>query len=181
MKTVFFDVDSQLDFVCPSGALYVPGAEKRLGAVAALNRYAGAHGIPVVSTMDAHAENDPEFRQWPPHCIKGTLGQRKAGSTLLEQDSAGSQVIVEKETLDCFDSPCLWPLLERLAADRYVVYGFATEYCVRIAALGLLGTGKRVELVTDAVACVNEEDAERAVGEFTASGGILTTLAEVCR
>lgn len=181
MKTVFFDVDSQLDFVCPSGALYVPGAEKRVGAVAALNRYAGVHGIPVVSTMDAHAENDPEFRQWPAHCVKGTLGQRKAESTLLDKDGAGFQRIVEKQTLNCFDNPCLAPLLEGFAADRYVVYGFATEYCVRIAALGLLATGKRVELVTDATASVDEEDAERTVGEFTASGGILTTLAEVCR
>ncbi len=181
MKTVFFDVDSQLDFVCPSGALYVPGAERRLGAVAALNRYAWAHGIPVVSTMDAHAENDPEFRQWPAHCVKGTLGQRKPECTLLGKDCAGSQAIVEKQTLNCFDNPCLAPLLEGFAADRYVVYGFATEYCVRFAALGLLGAGRRVELVTDAVACVDEEDAGGAVGEFTASGGILTTVAEVCR
>ncbi len=181
MRTVFFDVDTQIDFAFPSGALYVPGAEKRLAAVAQLNRYAQLNGIPVVSTVDAHAEDDAEFRSWPAHCVKSTLGQRKSQSTLLDATSGGSQFIVEKQTLDCFESPHLPPLLEQLAADRYVVYGFATEYCVRYAALGLLGTGKRVELVADAVASVSEDDAERALAEFTASGGVLTTVAEVCR
>jgi len=59
VKTVFFDVDTQIDFLYPAGALYVPGAEVIVNTVAGLNRYAGEHGIPVVSTMDAHSENDP--------------------------------------------------------------------------------------------------------------------------
>ena len=64
-KTAFFDVDTQIDFLYPAGALYVPDAERMLGAFARLNRYAAEHGHVVISTMDAHAEDDPEFRQWP--------------------------------------------------------------------------------------------------------------------
>ena len=30
MKTVFFDIDTQIDFLYPAGALYVPGAERIL-------------------------------------------------------------------------------------------------------------------------------------------------------
>jgi len=188
MKTVFFDVDTQIDFVVPTGALYVPGAEKRIAAVAALNRHAAARGIPVISTMDAHAEDDPEFRTWPAHCVKGTLGQRKPESTILEKRAVlpagiggAQQIVVEKQSLNCFDSPHLAPLLGQLAADRYVVYGFVTEYCVRFAAEGLLKTGKRVEIVTDAVECLRREDAGRTFAAFTAAGGVLTTVAEVCR
>jgi len=84
MKTVFFDIDSQLDFLYPAGALYVPNAERIVPAIARLNRFAAAHGIPVVSTTDAHAEDDPEFAVWPPHCIAGTWGQHKAEATLLD-------------------------------------------------------------------------------------------------
>jgi len=84
MSTVFFDVDTQLDFLYPAGALYVPGAESILTQVGALNRYASDHGIPVISTVDAHTENDPEFQEWPPHCVAGTAGQQKPVSTLLE-------------------------------------------------------------------------------------------------
>src|SRR5271165_5835142 len=69
MKTAFVDVDTQLDFLFPAGALYVPGAERIVPAVARLNRYAAECGIPVISTTDAHTETDPEFAVWPPHCI----------------------------------------------------------------------------------------------------------------
>jgi len=85
MKTVFVDVDTQLDFLYPAGALYVPGGERIVDAIACLNRYAAGRGMRVVSTADAHAENDPEFATWPPHCIAGTAGQHKAAATLLEK------------------------------------------------------------------------------------------------
>src|SRR5260370_15357156 len=85
MSTAFFDIDSQLDFLYPAGALYVPKAERIVPAIARLNRYAAQHGIPVVSTTDAHTEDDPEFKIWPHHCVAGTHGQRKAEATLLER------------------------------------------------------------------------------------------------
>lgn len=175
MKTVFFDVDTQIDFVFPSGALYVPGAEHIVPHISRLNRWAAAHGIPVVSTTDAHAENDPEFKSWPPHCVAGTLAQRKPPETLLDK-----QIIIEKQALDCFTNPNLPAILKQLGAERYVVYGVVTEYCVRFAAFGLLETGARVELVTDAVKSLKAEDSERTLAEFTAAGGVLTTLEQVC-
>ena len=85
MTTVFFDIDTQLDFLYPAGALYVPKAERIVPNIARLNRFAAARGFPVVSTTDAHTENDPEFSQWPPHCVAGTMGQRKPEATLLER------------------------------------------------------------------------------------------------
>jgi len=192
MRTVFFDVDTQIDFLFPAGALYVPGAERILAAVAGLNQYAARHSIPVVSTVDAHAEDDAEFRDWPAHCVAGTAGQRKPQETLIEPrvvipNAPGDysidqarQIVIEKQALDCFTNPNLRGLLERLAADRYVVYGLVTEFCVRCAALGLLGTGRRVELVTDAVQGLRQEEAQRTCEEFTAAGGLLTRLAQVC-
>jgi nicotinamidase/pyrazinamidase len=178
MKTVFFDVDTQNDFMLPAGALYVPGAERMIGVVARLNRWAGEHSIPVVSTTDAHAENDPEFARWPAHCVAGTAGQRKPPETLL---GGAGQILIEKQALDCFTSPDLAGVLERLGADRYVVYGVVTEYCVRLAALGLLKTGAKVEVVTDAVVGLNAADAAKALAEIQKAGGRLTTVAEVCR
>jgi nicotinamidase/pyrazinamidase len=157
----------------PAGALYVPGGERLLPVLARLNHYAVAHDIPLISTTDAHREDDPEFRDWPPHCVAGTAGQHKASDTLV------GQIIFEKQTLNVFDNPDFPALLNRLAADRYVVYGVATDYCVRIAALGLLRTGKPVSIVTDAIAAVKPEDGARALDEFVAQGGTLTTAAAV--
>jgi len=62
-----------------------------------------------------------------------------------------------------------------LNADRYVVYGVVTEICVRFAAFGLLKTGKRVEIVTDAVKALDEAAARKTLSDFTAAGGVLTT------
>ena len=193
MKTVFFDIDSQLDFLYPAGALYVPDAERILPAIARLNHFAAAHGIPVVSTTDAHAENDPEFSVWPPHCIAGTWGQRKAAATLLdgrilvpnrECDMAlegAPQIVLEKQTVDVFQARNLARVVERLNADCYVVYGVVTEICVLYAVRGLLKTGKPVTLVTDAVKALTAEAFARALEEVRAGGGTLATVSEVCR
>ena len=155
----------------------MPNAERIVPAIARLNRFAAAHGIPVVSTTDAHAENDPEFSDWPPHCVAGTWGQRKAEATLLD---GASQIIVEKQTVDVFLSPTLVRVVERLNADRYVVYGVVTEICVLSAVRGLLKTGKPVTVVTDAVKALTAEASARALEEIRASGGMLATVSEVC-
>jgi nicotinamidase/pyrazinamidase len=191
MKTVFFDVDTQIDFLYPAGALYVPGAEKVVEQIAALNRFAGCHEIPVVSTMDAHTEDDPEFRAWPPHCVVGVIGQHKPETTLLSRrvivpnadvafnlDSA-QQILLEKQTFDCFTNVNLAGVLERLDAKRYVVCGVVTEICVKFAVWGLLKTGKRVELVTDAVRSLNDQASAEMTASFLAAGGVLTTVSAV--
>lgn len=177
MKTVFFDIDSQIDFVYPAGALYVPGAERVVPVIAELNRRAPL----VISTMDAHSEDDPEFEIYPHHCVVGTAGQQKPAVTLLEKRTViparfdgAQQLILEKQKLDCFTSPHLRPLLAELNADRYVVYGVVTEICVRFAVFGLLKTGKRVELVTDAVKALDDAVAQQMLADFTAEGGRLT-------
>jgi nicotinamidase/pyrazinamidase len=191
MRTVFFDVDTQLDFLYPAGALYVPGAEAVVENVAKLNRFAGAQGMKVVSTTDAHTENDPEFATWPPHCIAGTAGQHKPASTLLEGrlivpwERAGvdigdaQQVILEKRVLDCFGNPNLPALLAALGAERYVVYGVVTEICVRHAAMGLLQTGRPVLLAKDAARSLTDTDRDAFLAAFQAAGGKLATTAEI--
>jgi nicotinamidase/pyrazinamidase len=191
MKTVFFDVDTQLDFLYPAGALYVPGAESIVAEVAALNRYAAGHGIPVVSTMDAHTENDPEFRAWPPHCVAGTAGQQKPAATLLEKRTTipntpqdveirdAQQILLEKQSVDCFTNPNLPALLDHLGADRCVVYGVVTEICVKNAAMGLLKSGRQVTVVTDAVRSLDDAKCAQFCHDFAAAGGKLGTAKEM--
>ncbi len=187
MITVYFDIDTQVDFLDPSGALYVPGAEAIVPRVAALNQFAASHRIPVVSTMDAHTVNDAEFRDWPPHCIAGTPGQRKPASTLLEprvivrntpglpKIDGARQILLEKQALDCFTNVNLRALLDRLGAERCVVYGVVTEICVKFAAFGLLRKSLQVSIVTDAIKELDPSNAAKTLAEFTAAGGALVT------
>jgi len=191
MKTVFYDVDTQLDFVYPAGSLYIPGAERIIPAIAHLNRFAAQSGIPVISSVDAHTEDDPEFKSWPAHCIAGTTGQHKAELTLLEKRvvvpnrpvdivlEGAQQIILEKQTTDAFLVPNLAKVLDLLGADRFVVYGVVTEICVLFAARGLLKAGKQVTIVTDAVQCLTNEAANKASAEICAGGGSLTTVSNL--
>lgn len=174
MSTVFFDIDTQIDFMFPAGALYVPGAEKILPAIARLNRYAADRKIPLISTVDAHLENDPEFAAWPPHCVAGTLSQRKPESTMV------GQTVLNKRSVDCFTVPELPGLLDSLGARQCVVYGVVTEICVRHAIFGLMKTERKVTLVTDAVKSLDEAAAAQMISQFTALGGKLATVDAVC-
>lgn len=167
MKRAFFDIDTQIDFLFPTGALYAPGAEKIIPAVAALNRYAMDNGIPLISTACAHAEDDPEFRVWGPHCVSGTVGQQKPPSTSV------GQTVVEKSELDMFKSPRFIEWVGQLSADEYVVYGVVTEICVKLAALGLLKTGKPVTIVSDAIQAFDRTAGDLFLRDFAASGGKL--------
>jgi nicotinamidase/pyrazinamidase len=165
----FFDIDTQIDFVFPAGALYSPGAERVIPKVAALNCYAGEHGIPLISTMCAHTEDAREFEVWPPHCIVGTVGQQKPAATLLADRD--KQIIIEKDDLDMFSNPAVLPLLERLGVDECFVYGVFTEYCVKCAIMGLLKSGRKVWLVTEATAHLSKTEGEKVVADFIAAGG----------
>ena len=116
--------------------------------------------------------------------MAGTTGQQKCAVTLLSQVKVissspdeqlpafgtVSQVIIEKQMLDCFTNPNLRPLLQLWDAQRFILYGVVSEYCVQCAALGLLETGARVELVTDASRTL-EPQAEQAFRERFQTGG----------
>jgi nicotinamidase/pyrazinamidase len=193
MNTIFFDIDTQLDFLYPSGALYVPGAERIVPVIERLNRHAAMYDIPVVSTTDAHPENDPEFKIWPPHCVTGTIGQHKAEVTLLDKRvvvpnrdadlaiEGVQQIIVEKQHVNAFTVPNLTRVIERLNADAFVVYGLVTEVCVLHAVRGLLNYGKPLTVVTDAIAPLSGEASERALAEIRAGGGKLVLASEITR
>ncbi len=193
MKTAFFDVDTQLDFLFPAGALYARGAERIVENLERLSRFAAANGVRVISSADAHAQNDAEFLHWPPHCVTGTMGQMKAQGTLLARRAVMTskaplrvwpegvqQVVVEKQTIDAFDNRGLPGLIEAVEADRFVVYGVVTEVCVKCAAWGLLKAGKKVGLVSDAVRHLDEVAAGAVLREFEGMGGTPTTTAEIC-
>jgi len=162
----FFDIDSQIDFMFPAGALYAPGAERLLPAIARLNAYAAKHGIPLISTMCAHPEDAEEFKVWPPHCVVGTVGQQKPGSTLQP-----NQILIKKNDIDMFSNPALIPLLDRLEIDECYVYGVVLEVCVRCAVSGLLQTGRKVKLVSDATIHFDAEAGSKALEEFKTAGG----------
>jgi len=181
-NVVFWEVDTQADFMLPGGKLYVPGAERLLPNIRKLTNAARQGRVFLVSHGCYHAKDDPEFRTFPPHCIKGTEGAAFVPEALTDKVvvvpndpsavvpkdlSPYQQILFEKQTLDIFASRHANKFMKRFGDDvEFVVFGVVTEYCVRLAAKGLLDRGRRVSVVEDAIATLKAEDGERTVAEL---------------
>ncbi|MGE3527399.1 MAG: cysteine hydrolase family protein, partial [Gemmatimonadales bacterium] len=81
---IFWDVDTQADFMKADGKLHVPGSEEIIPTLKRLTDYAHARGIRIIASADDHVpghrelSDTPDFVEtFPPHCMRGTPGQKK--------------------------------------------------------------------------------------------------------
>jgi len=77
-KAVFWDVDTQVDFLHNSGKLCVAGSESIIPNLRTLTSLAWEQSIPLVASVCAHEDNDEEFQIFEPHCLIGTTAKRKS-------------------------------------------------------------------------------------------------------
>jgi len=195
-NTILWDVDTQADFMLPGGKLYVPGAEGIIPNLERLTRWAAASRVLVVASADAHQPDDPEFQQYPPHCVAGTPGQKKIPETLLTAEvvipnrpvevppnlTEFDQVIIEKQKFDVFTNPNIDAIMRQLGSPAQVfVYGVVTEICVACAVRGLLDRGFKPALVTDAIRALDESQGRALIEEVEERGGRLVTTDQVVR
>ncbi len=192
---ILWEVDVQADFMLPGGKLYVPGAEKLLPNIRRLTDAARRGRVFLVSHGCFHEPDDPEFKMFPPHCVKGTPGAElvpealtdklarvpnDADAKLPEDLSSYPQILLEKQTLNIFESRHADALVRRLGSEaEFVVFGVVTEYCVSFAVKGLLERGRRVAVVQDAIETLKLEDGKDTVDQLKQRGVRLTTTDQV--
>jgi nicotinamidase/pyrazinamidase len=190
---VFVDIDTQRDFLDPSGALFIPGAEVILPNLARLTDFARERNIPVIATACAHRPEDEELRVLPPHCLIGTPGQERIEATswpdsmVLSPDTPLSSepplhLTIQKRRYDVFSHPNAEHILSLYNKDipTFVVYGVATDYCVEAAVSGLLERGYRVAVVVDAIRAIEMEREPEILTGFADRGALLTLTETVC-
>ncbi|MDQ1518375.1 MAG: nicotinamidase/pyrazinamidase [Actinomycetota bacterium] len=178
--TIFWDVDTQADFMLPSGALSVPRAETIRPNLGRLTAAARARRLTIVHTADDHDRHDaeiadnPDFVEtFPAHCLRGTPGAARlpetaapAGALDIPPDGSGvdvtaaagaAEIVLRKNRFDAFSNPAAAPLLRALAPDQVVIYGVALEVCDRYAVEGMLAldAGFEIVVVEDAVAALD--------------------------
>jgi len=194
---IFWEVDVQADFMLPGGKLYVPGAEKLLPNIRRLTDAARQGQVFLVSHGCFHTPDDPEFKIFPPHCVKGTAGAELVAEALTEKvvrvpnDAAAKlpedlsryqQILLEKQTLNIFESRHADAIVQRLGSHaEFVVFGVVTEYCVNFAVKGLLERGRRVAVVRDAIETLKGEDGRKTMAELEQLGARLTTTDQALR
>lgn len=195
-KTIFWDVDTQYDFMMPDGKLYVHGAESIAHNLRTLTEYARENDIQICGSVDYHLPTDEEISDnpdlhetFPPHCLQDTPGQKKIPETspidplwidsdvfdLKRLEKAiskhGGEIIFRKQKFDVFSNPNTQAVLNILQPTDIVVYGVALDVCDAHAIEGFLRIGKySIYLVTDAVKAIYEDKGQELVEDWAKRG-----------
>lgn len=200
---ILWDVDTQVDFMEPSGKLYVPDAQTAAPAMERLVEAARAAGLVHVASADDHELTDPEisgspdFRDtYPPHCLRGTRGAEKIPETKQHDPLPLSlvpfppgllpglvaerrEILLLKKNYSVFTNPNAEPLLEALDPDEIVVFGVATDVCNDAAIRGFLQRGRRVRFVEDASRGLDEGRVAACTAVWRERGVEFSTAEEV--
>jgi len=206
MPLVFWDVDTQNDFMHADGKLYVPGAESIIPNLQRLNDYAHEHGIPVIASADDHVaghrelSDQPDFKTtFPPHCMHGTPGQRKIAETALREAlviepealdneplaralrSHQGDILLHKHWFDVFTNANVETVIGTLRPRTIVLYGVATDVCNRYAIEGLIARHPEVRLfaVADAMKAIDPDAQEHLLKQWAEEGVRITLTDEL--
>jgi len=178
MKTIFWNVDTQYDFMrddeAYKGRLAIPGAKAIEGNLEKLTAIAKQLGIKVINTADWHTieseelSTNPDFtKTFPQHCMQDTKGAQFVPATNPEnpylidwkQEQFDKEkvlqtrnIILYKDKFDIFTgTPHSDKVVELIRPEKVVVYGVATNVCVDCAVKGLLERKVQVYVPTDAI------------------------------
>jgi len=206
LPVIFWDVDTQHDFMKADGKLYVPGAETIIPNLKRLTTYAHDHGVRIVASADDHVpghrelSDSPDWRQTlPPHCMRGTPGQRKIPETALtnplviepkREDPAAlaarlqahaGDVLLHKHWFDVFTNENVETVIDTLKPRTVVLYGVATDVCDKYAIEGLLQRHPELRLfaVKDAMKPIDPDAQAHLLKEWAEEGVRVVETAEL--
>jgi len=206
MRVIFWDVDTQVDFMRADGRLYVPDAEQIAPNLKRLTDYAHRRDIRIVASADEHTTADPEISEapdwkatFPPHCMRGTRGQHKIPETALTNPlviepgrleprtladrvrAHRGDILLHKHRFDVFTNANVTTVLDVLDPEAVVLYGVALDVCDKAAIEGLLAQRPRTRLyaVIDAMKAIDQTLAGPLLDEWAARGVRLVRTQDV--
>jgi len=190
-------VDIQGDFTkLKNGSLAVDGTDETyIKAVEESTKKLKEAGFPIFATQDWHPKNHASFFTnhkgkkafdviklhgkdqvlWPPHCVQKTPG----ADILL--DKKYFTAVVKKGMDSQFDSYSgfqddggkktdMDKLLKKEQLKKVVVYGIATDYCVRATAIDAAAAGYKVIMIKNLSRGVASDTSQKAIEEMKAKG-----------
>ncbi len=174
---LFWNVDTQIDFIEPTGKLYVKGAEKLKPIFKKITNFAAENKTRVINTCDFHLINSHELSQnpdylttFPEHCMAGTSGAEFICETrpelpaivdwmtqlaILPQLANAKQfrnIVIRKDSFDVFEgNPYTERILDLIRPVKVFVYGVAPNVGIDKAVSGLSASGCKVFVFEDAI------------------------------
>jgi nicotinamidase/pyrazinamidase len=195
-RTLFFDIDTQYDFIMPDGKLYAKGAEQIVPVVSDLRTMALDNGCSIVASLDWHDPENPEIsgqpdfeKTFPAHCIAGSPGAQRVGylgdlpidhidldlrnpgelAELVQKEQF--HIAIHKEAISVFSNPNTVNLIESAAPGQIIVFGMVLEFCVQDALRGLAKFPDiQLILVKDATAALDPGAEARVLNELQRLG-----------
>jgi nicotinamidase/pyrazinamidase len=196
-KIAVIVVDVQADFTkFKQGALAVERTdESYIKTVEENTKRLKEKGFPVFATQDWHPANHASFFTqhkgkkafdivklhgkdqvlWPPHCV-----QKKPGADLLS-DKKLFTAVVKKGMDPQYDSYSgfhddggkkteMAELLKKNNIGKLIIYGIATDYCVKATAIDAAAEGFKIALIKDLCRGVAPDTSRKALEEMKARG-----------
>jgi nicotinamidase/pyrazinamidase len=206
-KLIFWDVDTQFDFMKPEGTLYVPGAETIIEKVSDVRKFALQNGYSIIADIDWHSLNNeeisesPDFNKtFPPHCMAGSPGSERLGYLgdvpveYVEIDKMPTEtlkklvgkeqfhVVIRKESIDAFDNPNTDMLVELVKPKAVAAFGVALDFCVKYVLRGLAKhDGIKRILLKDVVKGLDPKTEDDIINDLRQTGVEITDLARFKR
>jgi len=205
--TLFWDVDTQFDFMRPEGKLYVPGAEQIINKVSEVRRFALENGFSMIADIDWHSrDNDeisdePDFKQtFPAHCMAGDAGGERVGylgklpieyvpieridakalAKLINRDQF--HVVIRKKTVDVFENPNTDRLVDLIKPGAVAAFGVALDFCVYYVLRGLAQhRGMKLVLLKDVVKGLGTRPENEIFDELRQMGVEITDFSDLKR
>ena len=178
-NTAIIVVDVQKDFTQEySGALAVNGTNfAYVNSVILETAKLKEAGFHIVVTQDYHPHDHSSFKAqggaWPPHCIQGTPGADLLVTSNDYISQKGTEQAVDSYSAFIDDAGKKWPLedhLKRRGVTNLIIYGIATDYCVRATALDAKKFGFDVTVVGSLSRGVDSSTCAKAITDFAAAG-----------
>ena len=206
---LFWDVDTQYDFIMPDGRLCIPGAVQLLPNLKRLTQLAHSHSkrIRILASVCDHKASDPELSStpdfhntFPLHCLRGSVGQMKVASSELSDvwsvshrkitaqrvkqklKTYGGDILILKKIFDVFSNPNTETIVNCLKPEEIYVYGVALDICDACVIEGLLRMAyPKLFLVRDATEAIDRARGESLVKQWSLAGVHLISTDEVCQ
>jgi len=200
MKIGVIVVDVQGDFTTfKSGSLAVEGTDEAyIKTVEENTKKLKAAGFPIYATQDWHPKNHASFFTnhpgkktfdviklnnrdqvlWPPHCVQKTPGaeillDKKLFKAVVKkgmdkqydsysgfQDDGGKKTEMDK-------------ILKKDKIEKVVIYGIATDYCVRATALDAVAAGYKVIMIKTLSRGVAPDTSQKTIEEMRTKGVVI--------
>jgi len=101
------------------------------------------------------------------------------GNEFTGPTTPSTPIYFEKQSYDVFTNPNLEVFLERASVTEAIVYGVATDYCIKAAVIGMQERGIQCYVVEDAIKGITPEGEAKAIEEMKSNGAKFITTQQV--